>query len=215
MAIVFYIALTLLVLIAIRCFYLMYEVYHLRRPKCHSKSPSSNVKTAIVMGSGGHTSEMLRIIENIDNDKYKPRLYIVAMSDINSEVKIMAHEQRHHPDQYRLIKIPRSREVNQSYLTSLFTTLFAILATLPKMLYHRPELILCNGPGTCIPICLVAFLLRALWVSDNRIVFIESICRVKTLSLSGKILLFFADAVFVQWPDLQKLYPRTHFVGNL
>jgi beta-1,4-N-acetylglucosaminyltransferase len=83
------------------------------------------------------------------------------------------------------------------------------------MLKKRPELIVCNGPGTCIPICVIAFMMRVLYITDTKIVFVESICRVKTLSLSGKILLLFADIVLVQWPKLKEIYRRTTFIGRL
>jgi hypothetical protein len=38
---------------------------------------------------------------------------------------------------------------------------------------------------------------------------------VKTLSLSGKILLLFADVILVQWPKLQDCYKRTTYIGRL
>ncbi|KAI3758187.1 hypothetical protein L6452_05740 [Arctium lappa] len=46
---------------------------------------------------------------------------------------------------------------------------------------------------------------------------VESIARVKRLSLSGFLLykLRMADQLFVQWPQLQKQYPRAHYVGRL
>ena len=73
----------------------------------------------------------------------------------------------------------------------------------------------CNGPGTCIPICLVAFFMRVIHYSDNVIIFIESICRVKTLSVSGHIMRFFADEMLVQWPELQTKYSQTKYIGRL
>ena len=48
-----------------------------------------------------------------------------------------------------------------------------------------------------------------------RLVYVESIARVDTLSLSGKILYKIADQFFVQWPQLQAKYPRALFVGRL
>ncbi len=52
---------------------------------------------------------------------------------------------------------------------------------------------------------------------QTRIVFVESIARVTTLSLSGKILYKarLADGFFVQWPKLAAAYPRADFVGRL
>jgi beta-1,4-N-acetylglucosaminyltransferase len=58
-------------------------------------------------------------------------------------------------------------------------------------------------------------MMRVLYITNSKIVFVESICRVKTLSLSGKILLLFADVVLVQWPKLKELYRRTTYIGRL
>lgn len=51
----------------------------------------------------------------------------------------------------------------------------------------------------------------------GRIVFVESIARVDSLSLTGRILyqLRLADALFVQWPQLQTDNPRTLYRGRL
>ncbi|KAG8483351.1 hypothetical protein CXB51_022334 [Gossypium anomalum] len=51
----------------------------------------------------------------------------------------------------------------------------------------------------------------------SSIFYVESIARVKRLSLSGLLLYKFriADQFFVQWPQLQRKYPRAHYVGCL
>lgn len=50
---------------------------------------------------------------------------------------------------------------------------------------------------------------------DVKIVYVESIARVETLSLSGKLLYLTADYFLVQWPQLQSKYPRTEYMGRL
>ncbi|MCO5591026.1 hypothetical protein L7F22_045002 [Adiantum nelumboides] len=81
----------------------------------------------------------------------------------------------------------------------------------------RYRTILCNGPGTCIPLCFAGFLLKVLGIKWVVIVYIESIARVRRLSLSGLILykLRLADKIYVQWTKLQEIYPHTEFVGRL
>ena len=121
----------------------------------------------------------------------------------------------------QMIRIPRSREVKQSWPSSVWTTLVALRFTLGlwKTL-HMSDLLLVNGPGTGVPLCLVAWLLnrlkRATGVSDHatKIVFVESICRVKTLSLTGKILVHFTDNVLVQWPELALKYPNVKYIDR-
>ena len=52
---------------------------------------------------------------------------------------------------------------------------------------------------------------------SSQIVYVESIARVSKLSLSGTILyrMHLADAVFVQWPELQMKYPRSLYAGRV
>lgn len=207
------------ILVSVLCFRVFYVLNNrcsrlIKDRKCRS------VKTLVVIGSGGHTTEMLRIVKHLNPVWYSPRIYILAKGDTTSESKILYVEKQLSNENktsssFVLERIPRSREVGQSYITSIFTTLYSILACIPVMLKVRPKFILCNGPGTCIPICAIAFLMKVFYVTDTTIIFIESICRVKTLSLSGKILLFFADAVFVQWPQLQTFYKQSKYLGRL
>uniref|UniRef100_A0A8C6Z2H3 UDP-N-acetylglucosamine transferase subunit ALG14 n=1 Tax=Nothoprocta perdicaria TaxID=30464 RepID=A0A8C6Z2H3_NOTPE len=75
--------------------------------------------------------------------------------------------------------------------------------------------ILCNGPGTCVPVCICALLLGLLGLKRAIIVYVESICRVETLSLSGKILYYFSDYFIVQWPALKEKYPKSVYLGRI
>jgi beta-1,4-N-acetylglucosaminyltransferase len=108
----------------------------------------------------------------------------------------------------RLYDLPRSREVGQSYFTSAFSTLHAFLWSLYLVWYEvRPDLLICNGPGTCLPLCAAALLGRVLCVLDCPVVFVESLCRVKTLSLTGRILYPVTDVFAVHWTELRDKYP--------
>lgn len=231
-------------------------------------------RTLVVLGSGGHTAEMMALLQGVDLDVYQPRCYVVAATDGMSSQKAASFEaaaaavppdeeaplsntnsiystprkssphksglgtaqsaakrrftQRPPPrdqpqqpqqaqQQYSLAVIPRSREVGQSFLSSVPTTLRALLAAVGVVLDHRPDVVLLNGPGTCIPIAAAALLLRLLGVCRGRVVYVESIARVYRLSLSGKILYHsrLAHTVFVQWEELQERYPRAVYAGRL
>ena len=181
------------------------------------------VNTLVVLGSGGHTTEMLHLLSSINNyENYAPLNYIIASSDTTSKNRLealnnsAANAQEDDatlkskntiklPPHCRIYKIPRAREVGQSYLSSIFTTLQSILYTGHLILFRvQPDLLLMNGPGTCLPIALWTFIGRAFGLSLGNIVFVESFCRVKSLSLTGKILrkLGIVDLFLVHWPEL-------------
>uniref|UniRef100_A0A5F8HFX5 UDP-N-acetylglucosamine transferase subunit ALG14 n=1 Tax=Monodelphis domestica TaxID=13616 RepID=A0A5F8HFX5_MONDO len=136
-----------------------------------------SVRVLVVAGSGGHTTEILRLLGSLSKD-YNPRHYVFADTDKMSAVKI------------RLFEEKRAERDSES-------------------------LVLCNGPGTCVPICASALLLGILGIKKVIIVYVESICRVETLSLSGKILYHFSDYFIVQWPALKGKYPKSVYLGRI
>ncbi|GFQ00101.1 UDP-n-acetylglucosamine transferase subunit alg14 homolog [Phtheirospermum japonicum] len=111
----------------------------------------------------------------------------------------------------------QSREVGQSYLTSVGTTLIALTHVLWLMIKIRPQVILCNGHGTCIPLCALHSYSRVFGITWSSIFYVEIIARVRRLSLSGLLLykLRIADQLFMQWPQLKSKYHRANYVGRL
>jgi len=85
---------------------------------------------------------------------------------------------------------------------SLCSCLAAVAIALPSCHFSLLSQLLCNGPGTCVPLCFAAFLARVLLFRPCSVVFIESFCRVQSLSLSGLLLYPFVDEFVVQWPQL-------------
>ncbi|GAB2213784.1 hypothetical protein Droror1_Dr00018099 [Drosera rotundifolia] len=179
------------------------------------------LSTLIVLGSGGHTAEMLNLLTVLQKDRFSPRYYIAAATDNMSLQKACGFENSSDDEAEvetaQFMQIYRSREVGQSYVTSVGTTLVAIAHALWLIIKTRPQVIICNGPGTCIPLCLIAFFFKVVGFKWSSIFYVESIARVRRLSLSGSLLykLRIADQLYVQWPQLQKKYPRAIYVGCL
>ncbi|CAO2039506.1 unnamed protein product [Urochloa humidicola] len=185
--------------------------------------PTAGLRCLIVLGSGGHTAEMMNIVTAVQKDRFTPRYYVAALTDNMSLQKAQVYEQSLIQSEEETIKnahfmqIYRSREVGQSYITSIATTLLATFHAMWLVIRIRPQVIFCNGPGTCFPLCVSAFILKVLGLGWSSIFYIESIARVKKLSLSGLLLykLRIADQFFVQWPQLQQQYPRAYYAGRL
>ncbi|XP_032279049.1 UDP-N-acetylglucosamine transferase subunit ALG14 homolog [Phoca vitulina] len=183
--------------------------------------PRQSLSLLVVAGSGGHTTEILRLLENLSN-AYSPRHYIIADTDEMSAHKINSFElNRADRDpstmlpEYYIHRIPRSREVQQSWLSTVLTTLYSMWVSFPLTYRVKPDLVLCNGPGTCVPICISALLLGILGIKKVIIVYVESICRVEHLSLSGRILFHLSDYFIVQWPALKEKYPKSVYLGRI
>ena len=196
-------------------------------------------KTLVVLGSGGHTTEMIHLLEGLDPRIYDPIIYAAACSDKTSIPRLenyVNHDTtgrwfrripRESSNQKRdskiaecanVYRIPRAREVGQSYITSIFTTLHAFIQTLWLILTVKPELVLANGPGTCVPLIYTAVIIRLLssiFRSGRpkcKVVFVESLCRVESLSLAGKLVYPIVDQFVVHWPNLKEKYPLVEVI---
>lgn len=185
----------------------------------------------IVLGSGGHTAEMLSMLRRLPLDPtvYTHRTYLITTGDSFSATKAAAFEkslQERYRDSgsYSIITVPRARRVHQSFLTAPLSTLQCFWVCLcvlrgthpqrpPQGVPRYPDLILTNGPATAVCVVLAAKLIRFIHAVTGigmrepsifplRTIFIESWARVTTLSLSGRILLPFVDRFLVQWPSL-------------
>lgn len=201
--------------LATRIFYLLVLK---NETKPRAKSRNHTTKTMIVLGSGGHTTEMMNLVSALDKHRYTPRHYVVADSDKLSVEKVKQFEEptTSKSNSFHWTPIFRSRNVHQSYVSSVFTTSFAFMRCIPLVYNSRPDVILCNGPGTCVPVCLSAFLLRVFFINtDCKIVFVESFCRTESLSLSGKILRYFTNLFIIQWPALADYSSKFKYIGNL
>ena len=165
-----------------------------------------NIKVMCVLGSGGHTGEMMPLIDALHKtNHYKPITFVSADSDKLSLLHPLI------PEESIKRTIPRARNVGQSFFSSIFTTINSIFASL-SLISEKPDLLLVNGPGVCLPVVLAMFLGNVLGITNCTIVFVESICRVNTLSLTGKLIYPLCDLFFVYWESLLPLKKRAQLI---
>ena len=130
-------------LISILCIRLSIILPSYRKPICNG---IGSISTMIYFGSGGHTSEMLMLIQGISPKKYFPIDCIIAKSDKTTISKVNSMN-------IQLLKdanwypIYRSREVKQSWFTTIFSTLYSFFESFSIVFKLKPSLIICNGPG--------------------------------------------------------------------
>jgi len=220
-SIIFIFSITLLFII-LRCIHIIYKIklkrsklskyfqYDIKESTSSSKNKrSTTIKTLVVFGSGGHTSEMLNLLKNVSKEKYTPYIAIIADTDTTSKSRIIhaskISSSARIPD--IIYSIPRSREVGQSYITSIYTTIKSIIYSIYIIGVTRPDIVICNGPGTCLPIIYSTLLYRIFGICHGNIIFIESFCRVQSLSLTGKLVFYVVDRFIVHWNELYEKYP--------
>jgi len=186
---------------------------------------------AVFLGSGGHSSEALSLVSALDFSRYTPRTYLVSEGDSLSAQKAVTLERLKTAPAlslrpgvsdgiYQILTIPRARHVHQSIITVPFTALRSLLTAV----YHVTlapwrskdsnfDVLLLNGPGTCVILCMAACVNRFLGLPSPRLIYIETFARVRVLSLTGKLLRHIVDRFILQWPDLLQ-YGRGEFQVN-
>jgi len=156
------------------------------------------MKVLVVLGDGGHSAEMLRLLELLGpNYEYS---YMMARSDAISEGKITWKGP--------VYRVPSPLGKYASYRNPILT-IGPILRQLIVWCHVRPKAILSTGANIAVPISVFGRLMGA------KIIHVETGSRVYTMSSTGKLMYRIAHLFFVQWEPLQKDYPKAIYAGSL
>ncbi|CZT98129.1 hypothetical protein PFAG_00260 [Plasmodium falciparum Santa Lucia] len=174
------------------------------------KGRNEMVEMGVVLGSGGHTYEMIQILKQIKNSNILFNFFYSHndnLSKIKTENELVNYQKN-------FFVIPRCRNVGDSYSLSfikfIFSFLYCIFLTY-KM--KNMKVIMVNGPGVCVPLVYSLIFRKYIFLKNIKIVYIESICRVYSLSLSAKLLYYFADLFVVFSEHLKKKYKKAKYYG--
>jgi beta-1,4-N-acetylglucosaminyltransferase len=191
---------------------LFLKLYILQR--CSSCRKIHYQKLLIVLGSGGHTTEMFFMLDKLPKHYYTTRIYIMAYNDNLSLIKAKDYEKD--SKNYKIIRLPRPRQVGQSYLSSIPYFVYACIYSFFIIFRHGfLSILITNGPGTSLPLSLMGLYFSWFWGYPIQFLFIESFARVHNLSLTGKLLYPLISNFIVQWPQLKSKYSRTQYCGLL
>jgi len=143
----------------------------------------------VVLGSGGHSGEMVSLLRNIDPTRYYHRTYIGSSGDNLAMVKALDIERtiqsKHNPratgptdadaldsltGMWDFKSVPRARRIHQSLITAPFSSLWCLLGCLSVLIesaktskvaaFEYPDVIITNGPATAMMVILASMILR-------------------------------------------------------
>ncbi|KAI5180498.1 beta-1,4-N-acetylglucosaminyltransferase [Nematocida sp. AWRm80] len=159
----------------------------------------------VVLGGGGHTREMLEIL------KVSPFpfsfLSLIISSDDSLSLEAFKREDIVCSG-ISVHRISRPNFVGQKY--SIFQMITSLLQSISVAISSGNDILLCNGPG----ISLIFALAYRILYPFRRIVYIESLTRVHSLSTTGRILQYLANLFIVQSKSLENTsYPRRVFLN--
>lgn len=148
----------------------------------------------IVLGSGGHTAEMMSLVRDLDPRRYTNRTYIVSSGDSFSAGKALDIErllQGKHSNEvseptkpgvtskvtgtWDIKIVPRARKIHQPLYTAPFSSLWCLVGCLKALHttsrtskatpYQYPDVIITNGPATAVIVIFAAYLLKFLAIA--------------------------------------------------
>lgn len=151
------------------------------------------VKLCVGASSGGHMSELAALLAFQDRWAARPSLYIGTLTISNDNLPAGA----------------RSYVIGECNRRQPFAALRTLLVSLRIAYAERPTVVLTTGS---LPLALFSLACK---LFGAKIIWIDSISQMETLSVSGKLIRPFADLFFVQWPELERLYPNVRYAGEL
>ncbi len=142
-------------------------------------------KICITCSVGGHLVEILNIIDAFkDHEIFYITSYEATTKDLDRVYYLDYTDAS-----------PICLKMFRAFILAFYQSL--------KILYkEKPEYIVTTGSGIAIPVCYVGKLFGA------KIVFVETLCRISTTSITGKALYPIADLFLVQWEYLTKKYGK-------
>ena len=153
-------------------------------------------KIFMISSAGGHLTQLLRLAEGLqDYDK----ILITESTPVTRTAKTHAFDRV-----FYLIHGGR-----ESKLIYPFKFFLNFIYSLLLFFWHRPKVVISTGAHTSVPMCFIAK------VFGSRIIFIETFAKVSTPTLTGRMIYRIADRFYIQWPQLQKFYPKAIYKGRL
>jgi beta-1,4-N-acetylglucosaminyltransferase len=151
---------------------------------------SDRVDVLLVCSPGGHALQLVRLAR-----AWEGRRHVWVTLDapdtrtmLADETVVWAHG-------------PTNRSVSK-----LVQNLFLAWRVVRK---HRPKIVATTGAGVAVPFAWIA---RA---HGAHVVYVESLTRIDSVSLSCRLIRPVADRLYVQWPELRGRLPEARYAGTV
>ena len=151
------------------------------------------VKFCVGASSGGHMSELAALLAFQDRWPVRPDLYISTLKITDDSLPADARA-------YVIGECDRRQPIN---------AIRTLLRSFRIAYVERPKVVLTTGS---LPLALFSLVCK---IFGARIIWIDSISQMESLSVSGRLIRPFADLFFVQWQELESRYRNVRYEGEL
>lgn len=157
------------------------------------------MKTVIFVSSaGGHLSELLKLEplfskynSVVITEKNKSTEYLKEKYINDYKVEYMFYGSRFYPLKY------------------IFVFTANVILSIKYILKYKPQTIVTTGAHTGGIMSIIGKLFK------TKVIYIESMAKVKELSKTGKNVYKIADKFYVQWEELADKYEKAEYLGRL
>lgn len=107
------------------------------------------------------------------------------------------------------VRVYRILQVNRKEWTCFLKMFINAIYSFKIFIKEKPQVIICTGVLAMIPMCLIVKLF------GGKLIYIESIAKSTSPTLTGKLLYKYADRFYVQWETMLDIYPKAVYKGNI
>ena len=152
----------------------------------------NSIKICFIASTGGHFEQLMMLKPLID--KYDSFL-VTERTDYSLNVGKR--------------KVYYLRQVNRYEKTVIIKLILNRIRSLYIFIKEKPDMVISLGALATIPMCLLCKIFR------KKLIFIESFAKVTSPTLTGKLLYKYADRFYIQWEEMEKIYPKAIYEGGI
>lgn len=148
------------------------------------------MRICLTASSGGHLSQLLSI-SSVWKDY---EIFWVSTGEMVRD---------------KLQKMGRTYIVGECNRMHPIKTLGVMIKSLKIVLQEKPDVVISTGAAAGFMICIFGKIFGA------KIIWLDSIANTEKLSLSGRMVRYFADLILSQWPNVAEKYSNVEYVGEV
>jgi UDP-N-acetylglucosamine:LPS N-acetylglucosamine transferase len=146
--------------------------------------------------TGGHLEQLKVLVNELQFEKEVERYVLIEKSPFENKFK-------NAKEVFYLIQQDRKDKMFLFKFAKNILTAFQVLRKL------KPDFLISTGAGATLPVIILSKLF------GTKVIYIESLAKINSLTLTGRICNKFTNRFYVQWNELSQKTPNTYYKGRL
>lgn len=162
------------------------------------------MKICLECSDGGHLDEMMALLDAFEDHEF---FFVTFTTPTTMGLDKIA--KTIHIRNFSSITDPAKLPNILFWLYTVFYLLIMVPTCLKILFYESPDVILSTGGGITIPLSYLAK------IKGLKIIYLESVARTESPSLTGRVVYPVADLFLVQWKSLLGRYKKAKYWGRV